>query len=75
MPRSLHLMRSKLVAIAFGIAVLLAVLAGAARAEEELSMAGDYDPWSGFNERMFTFNHAVLDRFVVKPAATGWDKV
>jgi phospholipid-binding lipoprotein MlaA len=33
----------------------------------------DYDPWQRFNEPMFAFNHAVLDRFVVKPAATGWD--
>ena len=36
--------------------------------------AADYDPWIGFNERMFTFNHDVLDRWVVKPAATGWDR-
>jgi phospholipid-binding lipoprotein MlaA len=35
----------------------------------------DYDPWAPFNERMFAFNHGVLDRFVVRPAATGWDKV
>jgi phospholipid-binding lipoprotein MlaA len=33
----------------------------------------DYDPWQRFNEPMFAFNHAVLDRFVMKPAATGWD--
>jgi phospholipid-binding lipoprotein MlaA len=33
----------------------------------------DYDPWAPFNERMFTFNHDVLDRFVVRPAATAWD--
>ena len=64
----------RLVAIAFGIAVLLAVCAGVARAGDELAEQ-DYDPWSGFNERMFSFNHAVLDRFVVKPAATAWDKV
>jgi len=35
----------------------------------------DYDPWEPFNERMFSFNHDVLDRFVMKPAATGWDRV
>lgn len=35
----------------------------------------DYDPWQPFNERTFAFNHSVLDRFVVKPAATGWDKM
>jgi phospholipid-binding lipoprotein MlaA len=38
-------------------------------------VAEDYDPWAPFNERMFTFNHDVLDRFLVRPAATGWDKV
>jgi hypothetical protein len=73
----------RLVAITFGIAAVLAVFAGVARAGDELAlrsppdeiMAQDYDPWAGFNERMFSFNHAVLDRFVVKPAATAWDKV
>jgi phospholipid-binding lipoprotein MlaA len=35
----------------------------------------DYDPWEPFNEPVFSFNHGVVDRFVVKPAATGWDKV
>ena len=43
--------------------------------QDEGDVAEDYDPWQRFNEPMFTFNHAVLDRFVVKPAATGWDKV
>lgn len=33
----------------------------------------DYDPWAPFNERTFRFNHQ-LDRFVMKPAATAWDK-
>jgi phospholipid-binding lipoprotein MlaA len=33
----------------------------------------DYDPWQPFNERTFWFNHGVLDRFVLKPAATVWD--
>jgi phospholipid-binding lipoprotein MlaA len=37
--------------------------------------APDYDPWQPFNEAMFTFNHDVLDRFLVKPAATGWELV
>jgi phospholipid-binding lipoprotein MlaA len=36
-------------------------------------VAEDYDPWQRFNEPMFSFNHGVLDRFVVKPAARGWD--
>lgn len=33
----------------------------------------DEDPWEGFNEKMFWFNREVLDRFVLKPIATGWD--
>jgi phospholipid-binding lipoprotein MlaA len=40
-----------------------------------LEEAEDYDPWQPFNEKMFTFNHDVLDRYLVKPAATGWSKV
>jgi phospholipid-binding lipoprotein MlaA len=35
----------------------------------------DEDPWEGFNEKMFWFNREVLDRYVLKPAATGWDFV
>ena len=35
----------------------------------------DYDPWQPFNEVMFTFNHDVLDRYLVKPAASGWELV
>jgi phospholipid-binding lipoprotein MlaA len=37
--------------------------------------APDYDPWQPFNEVMFGFNHEILDRFLVKPAATGWEFV
>jgi phospholipid-binding lipoprotein MlaA len=33
----------------------------------------DYDPWQPFNEAMFSFNHDVLDRWLMKPAATGWE--
>lgn len=33
----------------------------------------EYDPFEGFNERMFWFNREVLDRFLLKPAATAWD--
>jgi phospholipid-binding lipoprotein MlaA len=35
----------------------------------------EYDPWEPFNEKMFWFNREVLDRFVLKPAATAWDFV
>ena len=33
----------------------------------------DEDPWEGFNEKMFTFNREVLDRYFLKPVATAWD--
>jgi phospholipid-binding lipoprotein MlaA len=33
----------------------------------------DEDPWEGFNEKMFSFNRDIFDRFVLKPIATGWD--
>jgi phospholipid-binding lipoprotein MlaA len=35
----------------------------------------DEDPWESFNEKMFWFNREVVDRFVLKPIATGWDFV
>jgi phospholipid-binding lipoprotein MlaA len=41
----------------------------------EESEDADYDPWQPFNEKMFAFNHGVLDRFLIKPMATGWEKV
>lgn len=31
------------------------------------------DPWEGFNEKMFSFNREVVDRFILKPIAVGWD--
>jgi phospholipid-binding lipoprotein MlaA len=31
------------------------------------------DPFEGFNEKMFWFNREVLDRYLLKPAATAWD--
>lgn len=40
----------------------------------EPAASEDYDPWEPFNERMFTFNRE-LDRYVLKPVATGWDTV
>jgi hypothetical protein len=41
----------------------------------DLDDMADYDPWQPFNEVMFSFNHDVLDRFLVKPVATAWDTV
>jgi len=35
----------------------------------------EYDPFEGFNEKMFWFNREVLDRFLLKPVATAWDFV
>lgn len=35
----------------------------------------DQDPWEGFNEKMFDFNREILDRYLLKPIATGWDFV
>jgi phospholipid-binding lipoprotein MlaA len=34
----------------------------------------EYDPWEPFNELMFRFNRE-LDRYVLKPVATGWSRV
>jgi phospholipid-binding lipoprotein MlaA len=52
------------------------VLANALDLDEAQAGAGgddrDQDPWEGFNEPIFTFNRQV-DRFVLKPIATGWD--
>ena len=47
--------------------------AASPKTEEEGSE--DYDPWEPFNDRMFSFNHDVLDHYVLKPAAIGWDTV
>jgi len=49
-------------------AATAAASAGAAPGEDF-----DEDPWEGFNEKMFWFNREVLDRFLLKPVATGWD--
>jgi phospholipid-binding lipoprotein MlaA len=37
-------------------------------------MDEEYDPWEPFNERMFEFNRR-LDRYVLKPVATGYNYV
>ena len=43
--------------------------------DDDLAEVEDYDPWQPFNEKMFWFNHDVLDKYLVKPAATGWSKI
>lgn len=50
---------------------LATALADTAAAGEDL----DSDPFESFNEKMFWFNREVLDRFLLKPAATAWDFV
>ena len=64
---------------------LVAVMAPSATSAEEVAQppttdveqfgSDDYDPWHRFNERMFFFNHDILDRYLMKPIATGWSKV
>ena len=54
-------------------AVAIAALDAAPMAAAAPGEDFDEDPWEGFNEKMFWFNREVLDRFVLKPAATGWD--
>ena len=36
------------------------------------SQTMDYDPWESLNERTFSFNFKVLDRYALKPAAKLW---
>jgi phospholipid-binding lipoprotein MlaA len=50
-------------------------LLGTEDVADDSSGAEDYDPWQSFNEKMFAFNHDVLDRYLVKPAAQGWSHV
>jgi phospholipid-binding lipoprotein MlaA len=41
----------------------------------EMEQIEEYDPWEPYNEKMFSFNHDMFDRYLLKPVATGWDKV
>jgi len=50
-------------------AVNLTALAASPSAGEDF----EDDPFESFNEKMFWFNREVLDRYVLKPIATGWD--
>jgi phospholipid-binding lipoprotein MlaA len=50
-------------------AVNLSGQAAASNAGEDF----ENDPFERFNEKMFWFNREVVDRFVLKPIATGWD--
>lgn len=47
-----------------------------AEAEPETAQdEADQDPWEPFNAKMFWFNHDVMDRYVIKPLAEGWNFV
>jgi len=50
-------------------AVNLTALAASPSAGEDF----EDDPFESFNEKMFWFNREVVDRYVLKPIATGWD--
>ena len=50
-------------------------LLGTTDLADDSSDAEDYDPWQSFNEKMFSFNHDILDRYLVKPAAQGWSHI
>ena len=54
--------------------ILLAQAPSATKPEPDEYDVEEYDPWESFNERMFEFNRK-LDRHVLKPVATGYDKV
>jgi len=63
--------------------IMLAQAAGQAEPAAAIGVAGalaatagedfEDDPFEGFNEKMFWFNREVLDRYLLKPLATGWD--
>ena len=44
---------------------------GAVSLEKEI--VEEYDPWEPYNEKMFSFNHDMVDRYVLKPVGTVWD--
>lgn len=65
-PAALDEKRTSAVAVA-----ATAEMAGGQIAAEDF----ENDPWESFNEKMFRFNREVLDRYVLKPIATGWNFV
>lgn len=46
---------------------------GSMAAAAETGEDFENDPWESFNEKMFWFNREILDRYLLKPLATGWD--
>lgn len=59
--------------LASGVAEASKPRAGDAEPDEQEAL--ETDPWESFNEKMFRFNHEVLDRYFLKPVAKAWDLV
>lgn len=62
--------------VGVGLGLCLAVDARSARAEgappaEAAPVVSEYDPWEGFNRKIFAFNDG-LDTWVLEPTAKGW---
>jgi len=55
------------------VAAAAVSLSGMAAAASSTGEDFEDDPLEGFNEKMFWFNREVLDRYLLKPLATGWD--
>jgi phospholipid-binding lipoprotein MlaA len=51
------------------------VVTGKKIAPSDEEAFGDYDPWEPFNDSMFTFNYEYFDRYLLKPAARGYDAI
>jgi len=49
--------------------------AAVGRSDPVLQEEDESDPWEPFNSRMFFFNHDILDQYVLKPVAKGWNFV
>ena len=56
------------------VALLVAQAATIAEAAQSDTFEEEYDPWEPFNERMFELNRR-LDRYLLKPVATGYNAV
>jgi phospholipid-binding lipoprotein MlaA len=55
------------------VAAATVSLSGMAAAASSTGEDFEDDPLEGFNEKMFWFNREILDRYLLKPLATGWD--
>jgi len=54
--------------------IVTLLLQSAQTPSDEDAIPEEYDPWERFNEKTFEFNRR-LDRYVLKPVATAYDKV